>query len=203
MGRISNSMALARSSWAVLKADKQLAVIPVVSFFVSLAVTVLFGGAFLLSLTHTPAPAATSATAYSVTGTPTSTWSPTPVSFVVGAVGYLCVWFVITFFTGALVAGAHQRLTGGTPTLGSAFGAAWERFSQLMGWSVLSGVVGLIIQQIERQGILGAILGNIADIAWRLCTWLAIPVIMVEGVGPLAALKRLSLIHISEPTRPY
>jgi len=187
MGRFSNSMALAKSSWGVLKADKELAVIPVASFVVSLAVIVIFGGAFFLSLNrHTVA-----AGEFSVSGTAaTSTFSTTPLSFVVGALGYLCVWFVVTFFTGALVAGAHERLTGGDPTLGSAFAAAWERFAQLMGWSALSGVVGLIIQQIERQGILGAILGNVADIAWRLCTWLAIPVIMIEGLGAVSALKR-------------
>ncbi len=187
MGRFSNSVALAKSSWGVLKADKELAAIPVASFVVSTAVAVLFGGAAYFSLHKTPVAAGT----YSVTGSSaTSSFSPTPVTYVVGALGYLVVTFVITFFAAALVAGAHERLTGGIPSLGRAFAAAWSRLPQIVGWSLLSGIVGLVISSIESRGLIGRVVGNVLDVAWRLTTWLTIPVIIVEGPGPVDALKR-------------
>ena len=52
MRRISNSIALAKSSWAVLKTDKELAVIPVLSFLATLAVMALAGGGVYFSLTE-------------------------------------------------------------------------------------------------------------------------------------------------------
>jgi hypothetical protein len=63
---------------------------------------------------------------------------------------------------------------------------------QLLGWSLLSGIVGLIIEQIESRGLIGAIVGNVLDVAWRLTTWLTIPVIVAEGPGAFGALKRSS-----------
>jgi hypothetical protein len=187
MSRFSNSVALARSSWGVLRTDKELVVIPIASFVVSSIVAVVFGGAVFFSFHKV----SVASTAYSVTGSSaSSTYTPTPLTYVVGAVGYLAIMFVVTFFTAALVASAYQRLTGGSPTLGSAFAAAWAKLPQIAGWSLLSGVVGLIIQSIESRGIIGRIVGNLLDVAWRLTTWLTIPVIMVEGPGPVDALKR-------------
>jgi hypothetical protein len=50
--------------------------------------------------------------------------------------------------------------------------------------------VGTIISAIQnRGGLLGAIGGRLAELAWRVGSFLAIPVIIVEGVGPFAALS--------------
>jgi hypothetical protein len=42
----------------------------------------------------------------------------------------------------------------------------------------------------ERFGIAGAILGGLAGAAWGVLTFLAIPVIAIEGTGPIGTLKR-------------
>jgi hypothetical protein len=180
MRRISNSWALAKSSWAVLRTDKELAVIPVIAFLTTLAVIALFGGGVYFTLTEK----------VSQPGNTTS-MQPTPVSYVVGAVGYLAVTFVVTYFGAVIVSGAHQRLTGGNPTLGSAFAQASSRLGQIFAWSMLTGTVGLILQAIRsRAGFLGTIVVNLVGMAWEIVTWLAVPVVVVEGTGPIDSLKR-------------
>ena len=65
MGRIQNTLALAKTSWSVLKKDRELMWLPVLSFLVSAAV----GGAALavILVTRSAAPAAASGAADGVT----------------------------------------------------------------------------------------------------------------------------------------
>ena len=160
MARFSNSMALAKSAWAVLKADKELMAIPVASFVATLITTVLMGTATFMSLKEQAPPKTPSNLTpligdASLTGT---TLGPTPVTYVLGFVGYLLVTFIVTFFAAALVAGAYERLTGGDPTLGSAFGVAGGRVGPIFLWSMLTGTVGFVLSQLEsRTGIFGQI----------------------------------------------
>jgi hypothetical protein len=188
VGRIKNSWALAKQSWAVLRTDKELAVIPVVSFFVTLLAIAAVGGGIWVSLKE-------------VTTLPSNSTSlePTPITYVVGAIGYLLITFIVTFFAAALVSGAHQRLTGGNPTLGSAFAQATSRIGQIFGWAMLTGTVGLILQALrERLGFLGDIVVGAVGAAWDIVTWLAVPVVVVEGTGPVTSLKRAA--HLFKQT---
>src|SRR5680860_203108 len=43
---------------------------------------------------------------------------------------------------------------------------------------------------IEDQGPAGAIIGRFLDVGWALITFLAVPVIAIEGTGPIETLKR-------------
>lgn len=189
MGRFQTSVELAKSSWAVLRKDKQLAAIPVLSFFVTLAVTAVMGGA--VYLTFKTVPATVQSGDFTTSPTAGTTLQPTPVTYVVGVLAYVVITFAVTFFTAALVAGAYQRLTGSDPTLGSAFGAAGARLPQIFLWSLVLSTVGLLIQAIEsRFGVVGAIVARGIGMAWNIVTWLAIPVIIAEGTGPIDSLKR-------------
>jgi hypothetical protein len=171
---------MAAASWRVLQSDKELMVIPILSFFATVAVAALSGGAVFISLAHNTTVAAGQ-----------SEYSPTPLTYAVGAVGYLLITFVVTFFAAALVAGARERLLGGNPTLGSAFATAGSRLGAIVLWSLLTGTVGLILNTIQqRAGFLGQIVVRLIGMAWQIVTWLAVPVIVVEGTGPLTSLKR-------------
>ena len=46
------------------------------------------------------------------------------------------VGFIAQFFTAVLIAGANERLEGGNPTIGSAFGKASSRVGSILGWAV-------------------------------------------------------------------
>jgi hypothetical protein len=178
MRKIANSWALAKSSWDVLKADKELALIPVLSFVGTLIVIVIFGGAAYASLDE-------------VTRNGESEISATPLTYVAGVIGYLAVTFVVTYFVAALVSGAHERLTGGNPTLASAFARANSRLAPIFLWSMLTGTVGLILQLVrQRLGFLGQIVVNLIGMAWEIVTWLAVPIVVVEGTGPVESLRK-------------
>src|SRR5207247_81709 len=71
------------------------------------------------------------------------------------------------------------------------FRVAIQRLPQILAWSLLSAVVGLLLKVIEnshkRAGqIVSAILGT----AWSVTTYFVVPVLCVERVGPFAAVKR-------------
>ncbi|MEZ5141622.1 MAG: DUF6159 family protein [Acidimicrobiales bacterium] len=178
-GRFSNSMDLLKSSWAVLKADKELTAIPVLNGVLASIIAVAMGAGVFLTVNRTYVPR-----------TGQYEYTAGPITYVVGILGYFLITLVVTFFTGALVAGAYQRLTGGDPSLGSAFGAASRRFPQLLGWALLAGTVGYLLRALrERAGIFGFLLGGLLEFAWEVITWLAVPAIIVEGNGPITTLK--------------
>lgn len=182
MSKLSNSVDLAKTSLAVLNKDKVLAVIPLVSSITCGILVLLFGAGAYASLETGSSPAAGSSAASS---------SATPATFAIGIVGILVVGFVAQFFTGVLVAGANERLEGGDPTFGSAFAKAGSRAGALFGWAAVNATVGTVLQAIrERAGVLGLAVSWLAGAAWTVITWLVVPVIIVEGLGPIAAIKK-------------
>src|SRR4029078_6809520 len=65
------------------------------------------------------------------------------------------------------------------------------RFTQICGWAALSTAVRLVIGVVEnRGGAIGAIAGRLIGMAWSLITFLSVPVIAIEGTGPIETLKR-------------
>jgi hypothetical protein len=185
MGRISRTIELAKASWAVLRKDRELAALPVLSFGANLVVLAAFaalvfliGGDELFSTTTDS------------TGTTTG-FNASPFVYVLALFAYLVATFVTVFFQTALVSGANEALDGGDPTLGSALHGATSRFHRIAPWALLTGSVGLILQAIEnRAGFLGRIVANLIGAAWRIVTFLVIPILVVEDLGPIDATKR-------------
>jgi hypothetical protein len=182
MSKLSNSVDLAKTSLAVLNEDKVLAAFPVVSAVLCGVVVLVFGGGAYASLQSVADPSA---------GTNATTLQPTPATWAIGIVGLLVAGFVAQFFTGALIAGANQRLEGTRPTFGSSVSIAGSHLGSLTGWAVINATVGMILQAIrERAGILGGVVAALGGAAWNIVTWLTLPVIIVEGAGPIEAVKR-------------
>lgn len=69
----------------------------------------------------------------------------------------------------------------------------WARRRVVFTWAFLSAVVGLVIQLIEgRLGVFGRLMGILGGLAWAVATFLVVPVLAFEDVGPIEALKRSS-----------
>jgi hypothetical protein len=176
MGRWGRSVELVKMCWGVLRKDKELVVFPIVSAVAVVIVTATFvvPGIF---------------TGYweSFTGdqgVPVSAW-------VLLVLFYLVQYLVIVFFNVALVSAAMVRLKGGDPTLGDGLRGAWSHIGPIFGWAAISATVGLVLQALrERGGIAGAIVAALGGLAWNIITFLVVPVLVVEGVGPIAAIKR-------------
>ncbi len=104
---------------------------------------------------------------------------------------YLALAYITIFFNTALISAAHERLTGGDPTLGSALRGAARRAGRILPWAFISAVVSIVLRAIEeRAGFVGRIVVSLVGMAWAVVTFLVLPIIVVEGIGAGAAIKR-------------
>jgi hypothetical protein len=95
------------------------------------------------------------------------------------------------YFQSALVIGANERADGGDPTLRSCLDAAWAVRGRIIKWALLATTVGAVIRAVERRfGAVGSVIGFLSGLAWAIATFLVVPVVVAENVGPIEAAKR-------------
>jgi hypothetical protein len=100
---------------------------------------------------------------------------------------------VTVFCNAALVHSANLALSGGTPTVRDGFAAAARRKGAVLAWGAFSGTVSLLLRAAEqRLGPLGRIFAALGGLAWSMITFMVLPVIVLDGVGPRAAVRRSS-----------
>jgi hypothetical protein len=185
--RLSASFALAQSSWRVLRTDKKLIVFP----FLSGVSCFLVLAAFALPFLAQPQWLRAVTDAMDANNKP-----PTWVYPVVFAY-YFCNYFVIIFFNAALVSCALIRFNGETPTLGDGLAAAGRCLPQILAWALVSATVGLLLKMVENaHEKAGAFISALLGTAWTVMTYFVVPVLVVERVGPIAAIGRsLSILR--------
>src|SRR5438552_16547105 len=62
---------------------------------------------------------------------------------------------------------------------------------RIAGWALVTATVGLILRAVaERFGFLGRIIAGAFGAAWGIVTYLVVPVLIFEKIGPWAAVKR-------------
>ena len=182
MGRMGNTWRLTKNSWSLLKQDRELLWLPVLSMLTLVAI------------------AAAAAVVGFVTGsfdTEQGTDSLGGSAAVLGLVFVFVATATVVFFEGALVAGAHERMTGGDPTVRSALGRAAARLPSLLGWALITMTVGLVLRFLrERLGFLGQILTFLAEAAWGVATYLVVPAIIIDDFRSFAGVKQsMSLVR--------
>jgi hypothetical protein len=111
------------------------------------------------------------------------------------ACGSVVATSATVIFNVALVFAATDRIEGRTPTVGGSLAQAWQRRGVIFRWAVLSAIVGTAIRLLEqRLGLVGRLIGLAGGLAWAVATFLVIPVLAYENVGPLEAVKRSASI---------
>ena len=174
---LSNSWELVKASAAVLRSDKELVVFPIVSAIATLIVMATFAiPLFLAGLFDQM---------YTDEG------GIQPLGMLVTFLFYLVQYFVIFFANTALVGAAMIRLQGGDPTVGDGFRIAAGKIGPILGYALISATVGMILRAIaERAGIIGRLVISLIGFAWNLATYLVVPVLAAEDIGPIEAVKR-------------
>src|SRR6184192_1098859 len=112
--------------------------------------------------------------------------------FYVGlAIVYYVTFFVSIYFNAAVMGAAMIRLNGGDPTISDGLKVANQNLKRIAGWALVSATVGLVLRAIaERFGVIGRIVAGFAGVAWGIATYLVVPVLIFEKIGPWAAVKR-------------
>lgn len=181
MGRVANTWRLTKTSWSLLKQDRELLWLPVLSMLTILAIV------------------AAAAVVGFVTGSFDADGGAESLggsALVLGLVFAFVATATVVFFEGALVAGAHERMTGGDPTVRSAMSKAASRLPSLLGWALITMTVGLVLRFLrERLGWLGQMLTFLAEAAWGVATYLVVPAIIIDDFRSFAGVKQsMSLV---------
>ncbi|HEX4751483.1 MAG TPA: DUF6159 family protein [Solirubrobacterales bacterium] len=169
MRRIRRGWALTKKSWALLSAHRDLVRFPLYGAVATVILGLIFlgPGVFFLS-EHT----------YGV-GVP------------LVVIGIYVLSVIGIYFSVGLAACADLIFRGEGATVADGMAVARSRFAQICGWAALSTAIGLVIGLLENQGgAIGEIAGRLVGMAWSLVTFLSVPVIAIEGTGPIDTLKR-------------
>jgi hypothetical protein len=109
-------------------------------------------------------------------------------------VTYMIGSIVVVFWNTAIIASAHERLTGGDPTIMTGIRAAFSRIHIIILWGIIAGTVGLLLR-IARDAIqnndkahpamkmVAYIMLLLVEVAWWMYTFFIIPMIVLEKKG--------------------
>jgi hypothetical protein len=175
MSRIKRGCQLTKKSWGLLRENPELVRFP------------LYGGA------------ATIVCAIVVVGPGVYLIEDEQTVFggVLAVIGFYLLAVIGTYFSVGLAAAADMIFHGQEAGIADGLAVSRTRFSQICGWAAVSTTVGLALSALENQGAIGEIVGRLLAIGWSLITFLAVPVIALEGAGPFETLKRSSSLFRS------
>jgi hypothetical protein len=136
---------MAKSAFAVLKLDKELLLLPMLSMVVTLSI-VVFG--FLGVLATTPGGMSFGdGQKPFVEGTGEFTWIQGVLLALVG----LAAAIAGSIFNGALIHGVLTRFRGENPSVSSSFRGAIKRFRPLAVFTLITYTVGMVIQTLAEK----------------------------------------------------
>ena len=136
MGRIRRSWVLVKASWAVLRADKELALFPIVSgICVAIAIAIITGGFMLV----TGDGAREIANRFDDGSNQSWSAGDLVTLFLI----YFVTVLIATFFNAALIGATLKRLRGGDPTFRDGLRMAFGRIGAILGYSAIAARLGL------------------------------------------------------------
>jgi hypothetical protein len=113
---------------------------------------------------------------------------------------YLICYLVAFFANTGLVGAVMLHLDGGTPTVRYSYEIARARSGKLVLYALIMATVGTVFRLIGQWlGIAGRIANPIlrrvlvftfVGLSWNLVTYLVVPILVVEDIGPGQALRR-------------
>jgi hypothetical protein len=179
MERISRGFRLLGASWNVLRTDKELLVLPVLSFLaIAVATAGIFGLTWIGWGSEVP-----------------EQFPEGPMDYVALGLFYFVAYFIGIFFNAAVVGAATIRLQGGDPTIRDGLRLAASKTGKIAGWAAISATVGLVLRALEeRLGFLGDLIVGLIGVVWGAITFFVVPVLLYEPAGAVEGIKRSASI---------
>lgn len=176
-----NTWKLIKTSWLVLQKDRELIWFPIMAGIGVLVVVGIAAGVFGAIGTFERLDSTENAEVQAG-------------DVIVGVLLLFVAFFVINYFNAALIGAARERLKGGDPNLHTGFRAVNRHIPALLGWTVIGVIVFLILQYLrgQQKGFIGQLVIGLVGAAWAYMTFFVIPVLIVEGTGPIESIKRSS-----------
>jgi hypothetical protein len=169
MSRIRRGWALTKKSWGVLRGHPELIRFPLYGGVATILMAIVVVGPGL----------------YLIDDGKLAPGAPLVI------VGLYLLALVGTYFSVGLAACADMIFHGREARYADGAAVARGRFGKGAGWALVSTVIGTITAVLQEQGgIAGAIFGRLLQLGWSLISFLAVPVIAIEGTGPIETLKR-------------
>lgn len=170
--RMRQGWELTKKAWGVIRAHPRLARLPLIGGVLAfLAVLVLGGSGLALAGTTTDAAVA--------------------VGVVLMLLGAYVASFVVIYYNVILAAAADEALQGREPDIGHARQVARSRIGVIAGWALVSAAMSALFAALrDRGGALGQLAAGLGGAIWGLVTFLVVPVLAFEGIGPISAVKR-------------
>jgi hypothetical protein len=169
MGRMRRGWQLTKKSWGLLRENRDLLRFPLYGAVATIVCAVIVVGPGLYLIDDGDV----------LLGGP------------LAVIGFYLLALIGFYFSVGLAATADMIFRGRQATVSDGLAVSRSRFSQIAGWAAVSTVVGLVLSALENQtGIFGQIFSRLLAVGWSLITFLAAPVVALEGTGPFETLKR-------------
>jgi hypothetical protein len=170
--RIRHGLSLTKTSWGVVRSHSGLVKLPITGGVAALVAFLVLGVPGVVQLDSE------------------DTWV-----VVVGVdlllFASLVAGWIVLFFNVVLVAAADQAFRGEEPDIAAAKRVARSRLGAIIGWGLVSFAVGFVLGALsESKGAAGRLAASWGAAMWSLVTFLVVPVLTFEEVGPFAAMKR-------------
>jgi hypothetical protein len=170
MERFGRSWDLVKACFGVLRDDKELLLFPILSGIAAITVLATFALPLLFARVFDH--------------------GFMPFNLIVGFLFYLCQYAVIFFFNSALVGAALIRLRGGSPTFSDGIAVARQHIGPILGYAAIAATVGMLLKMKgKRSGFIADTVRSVAGMAWTLSTFLVVPVLVSQKLGPIDAIK--------------
>lgn len=170
--RMRQGWELTKKSWSVVRREPKLLRLPIVGGLLALLISVVVGGPGVWIVASDDQDAVI-------------------VGYGLIAIAAYLASFAVIYYNVVLAAAADVALMGREPDLGAARAVARSRLGAIAGWALISAIVSLLVSAVrDRGGLAGNILGSLGAAAWGFITFFVVPVLALEGIGPVAAVKR-------------
>lgn len=175
MRRSSRMRSVTTASWRVLRGHPALLALSVAAGLVAtvVALVVVGGGYLLVDPGHglLERPEGAMVAVYVIAG--------------------VAAGWIVSLGQGAVVIASDRRLAGEAPAVGAALSTALRRAGPLLAWTAVESVVTSASRAAaDRGSIAGWLLGVSGRLGFAMIAFLALPVLMLEGVGVWPALRR-------------